>query len=124
MRIETGISGVQTAMDAKASLPVQKAPKANAANTSDSYTELAHKPEQELTIDEKNWIRLIEKANMAISGANRTFEYSIHEATKQIMVKVIDSETNTVIREIPPEKILNLVAKFWEMAGIVVDERR
>ena len=39
------------------------------------------------------------------------------------MVKVINSETNEVIREIPPEKILDLVAKMWELAGILVDER-
>lgn len=124
MRIEANIPAVQNTVDTKVSTHVQKAPKANVASARDSYPELAHKPEQELTIDEKNWIKLIERANMAISGANRTFEYSIHEKTKQIMVKVIDSDTNTVIREIPPENILNLVAKFWEMAGIVVDERR
>ncbi|HEX3029893.1 MAG TPA: flagellar protein FlaG, partial [Clostridia bacterium] len=47
-----------------------------------------------------------------------------HQKTKQIMVKVIDSDTGDVIREIPPEKTLDMVAKMWEMAGIVVDERR
>jgi flagellar protein FlaG len=40
------------------------------------------------------------------------------------MVKVINSDTNEIIREIPPEKTLDLVAKMWEMAGIIVDERR
>jgi len=29
-----------------------------------------------------------------------------------------------MIREIPPEKILDLVAKMWEMAGILIDEKR
>jgi len=32
------------------------------------------------------------------------------------MVKVIDSETKEVIREIPPEKILDMVAAMLEMA--------
>jgi flagellar protein FlaG len=40
------------------------------------------------------------------------------------MVKVIDNETQEVIQEIPPEKILDMVAKMWEVAGILVDERR
>jgi len=40
------------------------------------------------------------------------------------MVKVIDINTNEVIREIPPEKILDMVATMLEMAGIIVDERR
>ncbi len=77
-----------------------------------------------LPISEKVVIDAIEKANRAISGANRKFEFSIHEKTKEIMVKVIDSDTNQVIREIPPEKILDMVAKMWEMAGLIVDERR
>ena len=40
------------------------------------------------------------------------------------MVKVIDAETNEVIREIPPEKILDLVATIWEMMGLIIDEKR
>lgn len=77
-----------------------------------------------LPISDKVVIDAIEKANRAISGANRRFEFSIHEKTKEIMVKVINSDTNEIIREIPPEKILDMVATMWEMAGILVDERR
>jgi flagellar protein FlaG len=40
------------------------------------------------------------------------------------MVKVVDTETQEVIREIPSEKILDMVANILEMAGILVDERR
>ncbi|MEN6313409.1 MAG: flagellar protein FlaG [Clostridiaceae bacterium] len=78
----------------------------------------------DLPISDKVVIEAIERANEAISVANKKFEYSIHEKTNEIMVKVIDSNTNKVIREIPPEKILDMVAKMWEMAGILVDERR
>lgn len=88
------------------------------------YQELSLKNKYELSIDESLWIKMIEKANKAITGATCSFEYSIHEGTKEIMVKVINKETQEVIREIPPEKILDMVAKMWELAGIVVDERR
>ncbi len=79
---------------------------------------------RELPISEKVVLNAIEKANKAILISNRKFEYSIHEKTKEIMIKVIDSDTNEVIREIPPEKTLDMVARMWEMAGIIVDERR
>lgn len=88
------------------------------------YRELAQKSKYELSFDESAWIDMIERANRAIAGATCNFEYSIHEKTKEIMVKVIDRDTKEVIREIPPERILDLVAKMWEMAGILVDERR
>jgi flagellar protein FlaG len=75
-------------------------------------------------IAEKVAISAIERANEAVLIANRKFEYSIHEKTKQIMVKIIDIETNEIVREIPPEKILDLVATLWEMSGLIIDERR
>ncbi|MDD4707168.1 MAG: flagellar protein FlaG, partial [Firmicutes bacterium] len=40
-----------------------------------------------------------------------------------IMVKVINDETDEIIREIPPEKILDMVAKIWELAGLMVDRK-
>jgi len=36
---------------------------------------------------------------------------------------IINDETDEVIREIPPEKILDMVAKMWELAGIMVDRK-
>ncbi|WP_058485987.1 flagellar protein FlaG [Defluviitalea phaphyphila] len=81
-------------------------------------------PEYRPTISEKAIINAIEKANKKLSGVKAEFEFTIHEKTKEIMVKVINKETKEVIREIPPEKILDMVAKLWEMAGILVDEKR
>jgi flagellar protein FlaG len=34
----------------------------------------------------------------------------------------VNRETGEVIREIPPEKFLDMVAKLQELAGILVDE--
>lgn len=72
---------------------------------------------------EEEAIKLIEKANKEFIVYDRKFEFSIHEATKQIMVKIIDVNTDEVIREIPPEKILDIVASIWEVAGIIVDRK-
>lgn len=97
------------------------------SNNLPSVQELMEKKETSpysISVSEKAVIDIIERANKAIQGINTTFEFSIHEKTHQIMVKVINRETNEVIREIPPEKILDMVAKMWEMAGIFVDERR
>ncbi|WP_113672560.1 flagellar protein FlaG [Vallitalea guaymasensis] len=75
-------------------------------------------------ISEHEVIQAIEKANKQIKYYDRRLEFSIHEKTKQIMVKVINTEDNSIVREIPSEKILDMVAKLWEMAGIFVDEKR
>lgn len=78
----------------------------------------------DLNVSAKELIDAIEKANKAIVGVRTQLEFSIHEGTKEIMVKVINTETKEVVREIPSEKILDMVAKMWELAGIMVDERR
>lgn len=72
---------------------------------------------------EEELIYAIEKANKSVKIYDRKLEFSIHEKTKEIIVKVIDTNTDEVIREIPPEKILDMVARLWEMAGILVDEK-
>ena len=50
-------------------------------------------------------------------------QFSIHEATGRTFVRVIRGETGEVIREIPPEQILNLAAKIDEMMGILYDQK-
>ena len=75
-------------------------------------------------LSERDVLKAVENANRALVFHNTQLEFSIHEQTKEIMVKVIDSNTKEIIREIPNEKILDMVAKLWELAGIFVDERR
>lgn len=78
---------------------------------------------ENVKISEKVVIEAIEKANKKIDGAKTEFQFSIHEKTHEIMIKVIDKEKGEIIREIPPEKTLDMVAKMWELAGIIVDEK-
>ncbi|NMA03219.1 MAG: flagellar protein FlaG, partial [Clostridiales bacterium] len=77
----------------------------------------------ERIIPEEQLINAVEKANKSFEPFDRRFEVSIHEKTKAVMVKVINSVNDEVIREIPPEKILDMVAYMLEIAGIIVDER-
>lgn len=50
--------------------------------------------------------------------------YGIHEATNRVTIKIVDKTSRKVIKEIPPEKTLDMIAKAWELAGIMVDEKR
>ena len=56
--------------------------------------------------------------------ANSEAIFGIHEATNRVTIKIVDKSTKEVIREIPPEKTLDMIAKVWEIAGILVDEKR
>lgn len=58
------------------------------------------------------------------SAANSCAQFAYHEETNRIIVKIIDKDTKEVIKEFPPEKTLDMIAKAWELAGLLVDERR
>lgn len=55
---------------------------------------------------------------------NSSVQFGFHEATNRITVKIVDKETKEVIKEVPAEKTLDMIAKAWELAGIMVDEKR
>ena len=58
------------------------------------------------------------------SGANSEAVFGIHEGTNRVTIKIVDKKTKETIKELPPEKTLDMIAKVWEMAGIMVDEKR
>ena len=59
-----------------------------------------------------------------VINQNTIAEFGYNEPTNRITIKIKDKETNEVIREIPSEKALEMLAKAWELAGIMVDEKR
>ncbi|MBB3130897.1 flagellar protein FlaG [Paenibacillus rhizosphaerae] len=74
-------------------------------------------------LGDEQLIKAIDRAVKALQGPTTILEMSVHEKTNQIMVKVLNKDTGELIREIPPEKTLDLVAKMMEIAGILVDQK-
>ncbi len=58
------------------------------------------------------------------NAKNSEAQFSVHEETNRLMIKIVDKDTKEVIKEFPPEKTLDMIAKAWELAGIAVDEKR
>ena len=54
---------------------------------------------------------------------NYEAKFGMHEATNRVMIKLVDKDTKEVIKELPPEKTLDMIAKCLEQAGILVDEK-
>lgn len=77
-------------------------------------------PRSQYTPDELD--QAIDKINNTMEAYYTNLSFEKHEESGEIMVKVINRDDGTVIREIPPEQILNMVAYFKELLGIVVDK--
>ncbi len=68
--------------------------------------------------------KAIAEMNRKINNSNEEAVFGVHEDTNRIMIKIMDKETKEVIKEFPPEKTLDMIARIWEMAGLLVDEKR
>lgn len=55
---------------------------------------------------------------------NTIAEYGFHEETKRVTIKIVDKDSEKVIREYPAEETLDMIAKVWELAGMFLDEKR
>ncbi|OPY58772.1 MAG: flagellar protein FlaG [Pelotomaculum sp. PtaU1.Bin035] len=64
----------------------------------------------------------VEQANKTMETYNTELRFSIHKASEEVMVKVINTKDNSVIREIPPERVLDMVAYVKKMLGIIIDK--
>ena len=66
----------------------------------------------------------IKQMNRAAEAFNVELKFSVHEGTDRVMVQVVNKESQEIIREIPPERVLNMVAQIQNMIGLFVDSRR
>ncbi|MBU5591106.1 flagellar protein FlaG [Clostridium sp. MSJ-4] len=68
--------------------------------------------------------RSVEKLNKFLQDENVHAEYEVHEKLKHVtMIKIVNTDTKEIVMEIPPKKILDMVAKMCEMVGIIIDKK-
>ena len=67
--------------------------------------------------------KAVDKFNKVAEDDEIYAKYEMHDKFKQIMIKIIDKGTDEVLLEVPPKKILDMVAKMCEMVGILVDKK-
>ncbi len=74
-------------------------------------------------ISEKQLEKAIEGLNSTLEILDRGLRFDVHKETDRMIVQVVDKGSDEVIREIPPEKMLDLLAQIRDLVGIVVDEK-
>ena len=65
--------------------------------------------------------KAVEEINKKATNSEAVF--GIHEATNRVTIKIVDKDSREVLKEYPPEKTLDMIAKVWELAGLLVDEK-
>lgn len=67
--------------------------------------------------------KITDNLNQLLASFDVSARFSVHEVTKDIMVRIYNSKTNETIREIPQRKILDMVSRMMELVGLLTDEK-
>lgn len=81
-------------------------------------TEIRTKEIKELDVK-----KAVDKLNVFLEDDKTHAVYEIHPKFKDVMIKIVDDKTGAVVLEIPPKKILDMIAKMCEMVGVMVDKK-
>ena len=102
--------------------------KASSQNTAATITSINNKADNAKQKDSepREATSSLREAVSKINAASQSCEavFGIHEETNRVMIKMVDKDTKEVIKEFPAEETLDLIAKAWDLAGIMVDEKR
>lgn len=83
-------------------------------NTNDNNENLKDK-----TYEKKDLDKAVNKLNKFLEDENTHAEYSYHKDLGTLMIKIVDKDTDKIILELPPEKILNMVASMCKQVGLL-----
>lgn len=77
----------------------------------------------EKKITDKDVGKAVDKLNKLIEDKETHAEYELYGDFKDLTVRIVNNKTNEVVQEIPPRKLIDMVNKLCEMAGVFVDKK-
>ncbi len=80
------------------------------------------KEEVEFTIGEIDDLTI--ELNSYMNDLHTSLRFSLHEKIEnQVIVEIKDNETDDVIRQVPPEELLQIREKMIDLTGLLFDKR-
>lgn len=59
----------------------------------------------------------VDKGNSLFQEAKRNLQFEVDDATKEVVVKIVDSDSGEVVRQIPAEETLDFIKRMQELDG-------
>ncbi len=83
----------------------------------------AQEKEAKQPMDRQELSKVVEEINQFVQSIQRELRFSIDEDSQSTVIKVFDSKTDEVIRQIPAEEILNVMNSLSDMSGVLLREQ-
>ncbi len=66
--------------------------------------------------------KTVQKLNQAVAVLDSPLKFEMVERDGQWLVQIIDSTANRLLREVKPERVMEVVSKIQKTLGLLVDE--
>ena len=73
-------------------------------------------------VDAKMLQKAVKDLSQGVQNLQRSLQFSIDESGGRTVIKVVDKDTQEVIRQIPEEQVLELAARLDKVAGVFVQD--
>ncbi len=61
--------------------------------------------------------KAVDEGNSLLQEVNRNLQFKVDEATKELVIKVVDSESGELVRQIPSEDMLAFIKRIKQLDG-------
>lgn len=126
MRIRPGINPTPIvsapAMQMKTETPSSEAPVTTAAPLIETKPLTIDLGDKRIELQPGEMAKVVDKLNETAKIFNYQLEFQMHEGSK-ITVKVIDTASGQIVREIPPERAMEAFNRMEAALGLLLDVR-
>ena len=116
-------SGINAIDDISEHIAVQDSPPVTDVHPVQSVARGVEEEEKEKEVKNKEVTAedIASKMNYIATVFNTSLAFSVDKPTGKTVIKVMDKETDKVIRQIPPEEMLRLIGKMKDVMGMLLD---
>jgi len=79
--------------------------------------------EEEQAISNDGLQQVIDTVNDFLQVNHSSSKFVLHEGLDRYFVQVVDTETEEVVKEIPPKKLLDAFYEMQKLVGVIIDEK-
>ncbi|MFD0824974.1 flagellar protein FlaG [Neobacillus sp. M.A.Huq-85] len=86
------------------------------------HKQQTEQPDQKVNTKDKTK-KVIDSMNEFLRASNSHLKFQFHEDLQKYYAVIVDDQTNEVIKEIPPKKLLDMYASMEKYLGLLVDKK-
>lgn len=89
----------------------------------DTTSKINEQSTEKLEITEEKLKQAVDSLNEFMESNHNSSKFVYHEGLDRYFVQVVNKDTEEVIKEIPPKKLLDAFYEMQKMVGMIVDEK-